>query len=91
MCARLFSRCARLPRCISESSRVARRLTEVDTAALREAPAFECANDLSRPALCSGSLLKSVRVAPGISAVSPVLFGDKANITLRNIHSQYCL
>ena len=51
---------------------VARRLTEVDTAALREAPAFECANDLSRSALCINSLLKSVRVVPGISAVLPV-------------------
>ena len=61
---------------------VARRLTEVDTATLREAPAFECANDLSRPALCSCSLLKSVRVAPGISAALPVLAGDGVNLSL---------
>ena len=44
---------------IGESLVSARRLTEVDTAALREAPAYECANDLSRSEFCSCWFLKS--------------------------------
>lgn len=60
---------------------VARRLTEVYTAHQSGSRPPSMRQSLSRPALCSYSLLKSVRVAPGISALLPVLAGDEANVS----------